>query len=376
MDWIKRYLPRTLLGRSLLIIVSPLVLLQLIAAYIFYERHWDTVTHRLAGTLAGEVALIVTFLEDFPGEADRAWILHMAETRMAIRARFEPGAKLPREEAEAPPDELDRMLIPFLDERIDQPFEIDTSEIDRDIVIKVQLPNGLLIASTTRKRLFSPTTYIFILWMVGSSLVLVAIATVFMRNQVRPIRRLAAAANSFGKGRDVPEFRPAGAAEVRQAAHAFIEMRDRIKRQIEQRTEMLAGVSHDLRTPLTRMKLQLAMMKGEGIGDLTDDHLAGSRHLVDRIAAANRHDPACLVGRQLIERHPNRVAAECGSARVSGAAGEGEPAKCGRPEYVVRPPELYAQRENHQPLVGGDNFEMRRFADERQRTPRRDPTLR
>jgi len=270
MDWIKRYLPRTLLGRSLLIIVSPLVLLQLIAAYIFYERHWDTVTHRLAGTLAGEVALIVTFLEDFPGEADRAWILHMAETRMAIRAHFDRGAKLPREEAEAPPDELDRMMIPLLDERIDQPFEIDTSELDRDIVIKVQLPDGLLVASTTRKRLFSPTTYIFILWMVGSSLVLVAIATVFMRNQVRPIRRLADAANSFGKGRDVPEFRPAGAAEVRQAAHAFIEMRDRIKRQIEQRTEMLAGVSHDLRTPLTRMKLQLAMA-GADIDELRAD---------------------------------------------------------------------------------------------------------
>jgi two-component system osmolarity sensor histidine kinase EnvZ len=118
----------------------------------------------------------------------------------------------------------------------------------------------VLTTVTTRKRLFSPTTYIFTLWMVGSSLVLVAVATIFMRNQVRPIRRLAAAANSFGKGRDVPHFRPAGAAEVRQAAQAFIEMRDRIKRQIEQRTEMLAGVSHDLRTPLTRMKLELAML--------------------------------------------------------------------------------------------------------------------
>lgn len=272
MNWIKRYLPRTLLGRSLFIIVSPLVLLQLIAAFIFYERHWDTVTRRLADTLAGDVALVVGFLEDYPGEANRGWIFHMAETRMGIRARLEPEGMLPPEPAGTPPDDLDRMLVPLLQARTDHPFAIDTSEVDRDIQIKVQLPEGLLVATTTRKRLFSPTTYIFILWMVGSSLVLVAIATIFMRNQVRPIRRLAAAANSFGKGRDVPNFRPAGAAEVRQAAQAFIEMRARIKRQIEQRTEMLAGVSHDLRTPLTRMKLQLAMLgAGAGIDELRAD---------------------------------------------------------------------------------------------------------
>jgi two-component system osmolarity sensor histidine kinase EnvZ len=260
---IKRYLPRTLLWRSLLIIVTPLVLLQLIAAFIFYERHWDTITRQLAGSLAGDVAIIVSFVEDHPREADREWMYAQADSRMAIRVHFEPDKTLYGQSPPAPQDALDRLLIPLLDQRIHRPFNIDTSEIDRDLEIKVQLPDGLLVATTTRKRLFSPTTYIFMLWMAGSSLVLLGIATLFMRNQVRPIYRLAVAANSFGKGRDVPDFRPAGAAEVRLAAQAFMEMRDRIKRQIEQRTEMLAGVSHDLRTPLTRMRLQLAML-GDG----------------------------------------------------------------------------------------------------------------
>jgi two-component system osmolarity sensor histidine kinase EnvZ len=112
----------------------------------------------------------------------------------------------------------------------------------------------------SRKRIFSSTTYLVYFWAVGTAILLVAVALVFMRNQVRPIRRLAVAAERFGKGQDVPAFKPEGATEVRQASAAFIQMRERIKRQIEQRTAMLAGVSHDLRTPLTRMKLELAML--------------------------------------------------------------------------------------------------------------------
>jgi len=141
-----------------------------------------------------------------------------------------------------------------------RPFQIDTQSYDREVVINVQMPEGVLRIVVSRKRLFSSTTYIFILWMVGVSLVLFAIATLFMRNQVRPLRRLAISADRFGRGLDVPDFKQAGALEVRQAASAFTLMRERIQRQISQRTEMLAGVSHDLRTPLTRIKLQLALM--------------------------------------------------------------------------------------------------------------------
>ena len=141
-----------------------------------------------------------------------------------------------------------------------RPFQIDAEFDPRDILISIELRDGVMQVAAPRKRLFTPTTYIFVLWMVGSSLVLLAVASLFMRNQVSSLRRLADAAESFGKGRDVPHFKLEGATEVRQAAAAFLKMRDRIQRQISQRTEMLAGVSHDLRTPLTRMKLALELL--------------------------------------------------------------------------------------------------------------------
>jgi two-component system osmolarity sensor histidine kinase EnvZ len=137
---------------------------------------------------------------------------------------------------------------------------MDTWSQKRRVRIQIQLPDGVMDVSVDRERLFSSTTYIFVMWMVGTSLVLFAVAMVFMRNQVRPIRRLADAVDSFGKGREVSNFKPEGATEIRRAATAFNFMRDRIQRMLNQRTEMLAGVSHDLRTPLTRMKLQLAML--------------------------------------------------------------------------------------------------------------------
>src|SRR5262249_12848338 len=138
--------------------------------------------------------------------------------------------------------------------------------------IRVQMPDGVLSVVSPERRLYSFTSYLFIAWMLGSSLVLFAIAILFMRNQIRPIRRLALAADAFGKGRDVPNFKPEGAPEVRQAAAAFLTMRERIQRQISQRTQMLAGVSHDLRTPLTRMRLQLAMLEpGPDVEDLKAD---------------------------------------------------------------------------------------------------------
>jgi two-component system osmolarity sensor histidine kinase EnvZ len=154
--------------------------------------------------------------------------------------------------------------------------------------IKVQLQDGVLDVLVSRERLFSSTTYIFVMWMVGTAMVLFAVATVFMRNQVRPIRRLAIAVDRFGKGRDVPDFKPEGSTEIRLAAQAFNRMRERILRSISQRTDMLAGVSHDLRTPLTRMKLQLAMLgDGEEIADLKAD-VAEMEKLVDEYLAFAR----------------------------------------------------------------------------------------
>ena len=259
---LKRFLPRTLFGRALLIIVTPVVALQLVATFVFYERHWDTVTRRLAFGLAGDIALIIEMIRDAGNLGEDAMLFDSAERFMSLRLTYLPGEILPNQPPKISVANriVDRMLNKAFEAHLYRPFRIDTTSFDDDIEIRVQLPDGVLRALTTRKRVTSSTTYIFIIWMVGTSLILLAVAIVFLRNQIRPIRRLAQAADDFGKGRDANHFHPSGAAEVRQAAAAFISMRDRINRQITQRTEMLAGVSHDLRTPLTRMKLQLAML--------------------------------------------------------------------------------------------------------------------
>lgn len=256
---LRRVLPRSLLGRSLLIIVTPLILLQLVSAWVFYERHWDNVTKRLANSVAGDIAAVIALREQLGPEREEELFRTAAKT-MDLTLTIEPGQRL----AAAPPllsDRLiNRMLARALESEVGRPFLMDTITFPRRVEIKVQLDDGVLLALVPLNRLFSSTSYLFILYMVGTSLVLFAVATVFMRNQVRPLGRLAAAADLFGKGQDVPDFKPEGATEVRQAAAAFNRMRERIQRQITQRTEMLAGVSHDLRTPLTRMKLQLAML--------------------------------------------------------------------------------------------------------------------
>jgi two-component system osmolarity sensor histidine kinase EnvZ len=257
--WIKRVLPRSMFGRSLLIVVVPLILLQLIAAWVFYDRHWAAVSWRLAAGVAGDIGLVIEAMKlvDSPGNAAR--LLESAAAVTDLDFMMKRGDTL-ESPATATGSLLEDQLTQAMQGRVAVPYRIAASDDPWGIRIEAQLPDGVLAVEVPRKRLYSPTTYIFVMWMVGSSLVLFAIAMVFLRNQVKSLRRLAAAADSFGKGRPVPFFRVEGATEIRQAALAFMTMRDRIRRQIRQRTQMLAGVSHDLRTPLTRMKLALELL--------------------------------------------------------------------------------------------------------------------
>jgi two-component system osmolarity sensor histidine kinase EnvZ len=257
--WIKRVLPRSMFGRSLLIVVVPLILLQLIAAWVFYDRHWAAVSWRLAAGVAGDIGLVIEAMKlvDSPGNAAR--LLESAAAVTDLDFMMKRGDTL-GSPATATGSLLEDQLTQAMQGRVAVPYRIAASDDPWGIRIEAQLPDGVLAVEVPRKRLYSPTTYIFVMWMVGSSLVLFAIAMVFLRNQVKSLRRLAAAADSFGKGRPVPFFRVEGATEIRQAALAFMTMRDRIRRQIRQRTQMLAGVSHDLRTPLTRMKLALELL--------------------------------------------------------------------------------------------------------------------
>lgn len=270
-----------------MIIGAPLVLVQVIATAVFSERHYDNITKRLAQAIAGEVAVVIQLLGEAPAASLSSGQLDLAESALQFDIAFESDGLLPDQ---APPSDdsvLDTKLTRALARRLAYPFQIDTVSSEHLVWVWVQLPGGVMSVRLPRSRLFSDTTYIFIAWMVGSSVVLFAVATFFMRNQVRPIRRLAKAAESFGRGIDVPGFKPQGAAEVRLAARAFLQMRERIRRQIDQRTIMLAGVSHDLRTPLTRMKLQLAMAgKDPEVANLASDVIEMERMVEGYLAFA------------------------------------------------------------------------------------------
>ena len=238
-------------GRSLLLIITPLVLVQLIAAFVFYARHWEAVSYRLSANVAGDIALVIDAMHDAATPAERQAVFDRVARVAELIVSFQPGAGLP----DFPPaggSTLEAQLQKAMVKRVGRPFAIDAANDDQYVLVAVKLSNGLLLTQVPFSRLYTPTTYIFILWMVGSSVILLCVAGIFLRNQVKSLRRLAAAADGFGKGRPVVFTKVEGALEVRQAAAAFIRMRDRIERQIRQRTEMLAGVSHDLRTPLTR----------------------------------------------------------------------------------------------------------------------------
>jgi two-component system, OmpR family, osmolarity sensor histidine kinase EnvZ len=239
---IKRFLPKSLFGRALLIIVMPLILLQVVTTWIFFDRHWDVVSRRLASGVAGEVSATIALLRDIPAETgERQALLDGLSPAFNLYLGFSSGTVLPntrpRDAGWLSDDALERALKV----QVRRPFQLHSSGFNAPREVRVQLADGVLTVVVPEKRLFTATTVLFVVWMVGSSMVLFAVAGLFMSNQVRPIRRLADAAEAFGKGRDPGDFQVRGATEVRQAAMAFKLMRERIMRQVAQRTAMLAG---------------------------------------------------------------------------------------------------------------------------------------
>jgi two-component system osmolarity sensor histidine kinase EnvZ len=287
---IKRLLPKSLFGRSLMIIITPLVLLQIISTWIFFDRHWDTITRYLASSIAGDIAWVLEEMNEGLGAKERAELFRRTRHHKGLQIILRPNQILPNRKADYA-GIIDSTMAHALQERVQRPFILDTSSFKTRVIIDIQTRSGVLSVIVPGKRLFSSTTYIFILWMVGTSLVLFAVASIFMRNQIRPIRRLAEAADTFGKGGEMSQdFRIQGATEVRIAATAFNRMRARINRQIRQRTDMLSGVGHDLRTPMTRMKLQLAMVPDSPeIEDLKSD-LAEMEQMIEGYLTFARGD--------------------------------------------------------------------------------------
>jgi two-component system osmolarity sensor histidine kinase EnvZ len=257
---IRDWMPKGLYARALLIIIVPMVLLQSVIAFVFMERHWNLVTRNLSAAVVGDIAALVEMTRVYPQEPNNARLRRIAQNRMGLTIDFLPISDMPPPGPKPFFSLLDQALSVELRKQIGRPFWIDTVGRSNLVEIRVQLDNTVMRVFARRSAAYASNSEIFLLWMVGTSLVLLAVAIGFLRNQIKPILRLADAAESFGKGRDAPDFRPRGASEVRRAAQAFIEMKQRIERAIEQRTAMLAGVSHDLRTVLTRFKLELALL--------------------------------------------------------------------------------------------------------------------
>ncbi len=271
--WIAAQMPKGLYGRSLLIIITPMVLLQSVVAFVFMERHWQSVTQRLSTAVVRDVSAIVSVIETYPQDTEYETITKIARQKFALNISILPPAPLPPPNPKPFFSILDGILSQQITTQIAKPFWIDTVGDSNLLEIRIKLEKNVLRVFLRRSRAYASNTHIFLLWMSGTSLVLIFISILFLRNQIRPIQKLAEAAEAFGKGRSIPgDFKPRGAQEVRRAGIAFLEMRGRIERQIEQRTTMLAGVSHDLRTILTRFKLQLALLgKSPEVDELQND---------------------------------------------------------------------------------------------------------
>lgn len=292
--WLKRRAPATLFGRSLMIIVLPIALMQAAVTYAFFEAHWQTVTSRLSEGLAGDIAWAVESYKDDPSPESFARLSERAEESLGLSIALQPGRKIPVHRRDPPAliepffAPVDRSLERALSARLDDPYWFDTTRYPAYVDIRVAAPGGVLRVLAPRERAFATQGHIFVLWLTIATVLLTTVAILFIRNQVRAIERLAAAAEAFGRGGEDAKFKPHGAREVRQAARAFLDMRARIQRHIDQRTALLASVSHDLRTPLTRLKLALALAEpGARTADMKRD-LAEMEHMIDEYLAFAR----------------------------------------------------------------------------------------
>lgn len=255
--WLRARMPKGLFARAVLIVLAPMLLLQSAVAFFFMERYWQNVTNRLSTVLTQDIAALIDVHQSYP--RNDATLTRIAAERMKIDAEILPKAPLPAPLPKPFFAPADTALSEQISRQIGRPFWIDTLGRSNLIEIRVALDDAVLRVLAHRTQATASNSWIFLMWMAGTALFLMAVALLYLRNQIKPIRRLANAAEAFGKGRDV-HFRASGAREVKQAGQAFLDMRRRIERARDQRTTMLNGVSHDLRTILTRFRLSLALM--------------------------------------------------------------------------------------------------------------------
>jgi two-component system, OmpR family, osmolarity sensor histidine kinase EnvZ len=254
----KKIIPLSLLGRSIIIIFVPIIILMIVTSLIFYQTSWNIISKRLTESVVADINVIVKLIDqNLKTEA-----INIAKEDFKMKINIQENSLIDQMIFQEQRGILSKRLKQALI-NLNKPFFYDLSKIDKGVIIIIQLGDDLLIISVDKDRLYSETAFVFLLWMLFASIILLFFSYFFMNKQIRPLKRLAIIAETFGRGLDAPELQSSGASEIRQTANAFNHMRTRIKRFLKQRTDMLAGVSHDLRTPLTRMKLQLSLLKEE-----------------------------------------------------------------------------------------------------------------
>jgi two-component system osmolarity sensor histidine kinase EnvZ len=279
--WLKRYMPRSLFGRALLILLLPMIGLQLVVGQVFIQRHFQSVTEQMAASVILELKFAI---EQVARAEDPQAALDEISVNLEMLLLLNPESPPLPEDKVVFYDLSGKTLIKALHRDIEQPLSVDLLSFPDRVELKIQLDSGQLEAVISRGRVTATNPHQLLVLMLFTSIILIIISVLFLRNQTRPINRLAEAAEAYGKGRDVP-IHPAGSTEVRRAALAFLGMRNRLERQVEQRTQMLSGVSHDLRTPLTRMKLAVEFMEDsdelkadiKDMEDMLDGFLAFAR---------------------------------------------------------------------------------------------------
>ncbi|SFB70135.1 ATP-binding protein [Tropicimonas isoalkanivorans] len=321
LDWLKRPMPRGLYGRAALILVVPVTVLMVVVSLVFIQRHFEGVTQQLTSGIVLELREVVEVIEAAP---DLGAGLAEAEPLVTtLGIQLAPADKPQTGDRRVFYDVSGRMVIDTLRDGLPEVRAVDLRQSSRRVIVQLDTRHGPLEATVDRRRASASNPHQFLVLMASIGVLMTGIAYLYLRNQLRPITRLAEAAEAFGKGR-VVRYRPSGALEVRAAGRAFLDMRARIERQIEQRTLMLSGVSHDLRTPITRLKLALSMMpEGQDVEDMQRD-VAEMEGLIDSFLDFARsdqeEDPAPVVPVDLARKVVERAAR--GRGEVSLSAGD------------------------------------------------------
>jgi len=243
-----------------LILVVPLIVLQIIITLIFYNRHWDTITRHRTIDFVNDITLVIESFEKNKSKENQKWTLNNISKKLQLQTFYNKNKRLSFDKYKQKPTELEKYLLESLNP-LGKKFNLSINDKQKLITVIVEVDDGVLEFRANKKRIYSSTTYIFILWMIGASIILFIVALLFLKNQIKPIRKLAIAVDRFGKGKNVKNFKPSGAKEVRRVANAFKIMKERIENSITQRNKMFSSISHDIRTILTRMKLNLELHK-------------------------------------------------------------------------------------------------------------------